>query len=286
MEPKIGVYVCHCGSNIAGIVDVEKVAEFAKTLPSVVVARDYKFMCSDPGQDLIKKDIKELGVNRVVVASCSPQMHEPTFRRAVQEGGLNPYYFEMANIREHCSWVTENPKEATEKAKALVSAAVRRIYYHQPLENKEVPVHPDTLIVGGGIAGIQAALEIANSGHKVYLVEKEPSIGGHMMQLDKTFPTLDCSACILTPKMSLVGAHPQIELLTYSEIDYVSGYVGNFRVKIRKKARCVDASLCSGCGICSAKCPIKIDSEFDEKLTKRKAIYTPFAQAVPQRPGH
>ncbi|MCX6008345.1 MAG: CoB--CoM heterodisulfide reductase iron-sulfur subunit A family protein [Chloroflexi bacterium] len=284
MEPKIGVYVCHCGSNIAGIVDVEKVAEFARTLPSVVVARDYKFMCSDPGQDLIKKDIKELGVNRVVVASCSPQMHEPTFRRAVQEGGLNPYYFEMANIREHCSWVTENPKEATEKAKALVSAAVRRIYYHQPLENKQVPVHPDTLIVGGGIAGIQAALEIANSGHKVYLVEKEPSIGGHMMQLDKTFPTLDCSACIRTPKMSLVGAHPQIELLTYSEIDYVSGYVGNFRVKIRKKARSVDASLCSGCGICSTKCPIKIDSEFDEKLTKRKAIYSPFAQAVPNVP--
>jgi len=231
MEPRIGVYICHCGSNIAATVDVEEVAEYAKTLPAVVISRDYKFMCSDPGQDLIKKDIRELGVNRVVVASCSPQMHEPTFRRAVQDAGLNPYYFEMANIREHCSWVTESRKEATEKARALVSAAVHRVYYHQPLENKEVPVHPDTLIVGGGIAGIQAALEIANSGHRVYLVEREPSIGGHMMQLDKTFPTLDCSACILTPKMSLVGAHPMIELLTYSEVDNVSGYVGNFRVK-------------------------------------------------------
>jgi len=281
MEPKIGVYICHCGSNIAGTVDVEKVAEYAKSLPSVVVARDYKFMCSDPGQDLIKKDIKELGVNRVVVASCSPQMHEPTFRRAVQDGGLNPYYFEMANIREHCSWVTESRKEATDKAKALVSAAVRRVFYHQPLENKEVPVHPDTLIVGGGIAGIQAALEIANSGHKVYLVEREPSIGGHMMQLDKTFPTLDCSACILTPKMSMVGAHPQIELLAYCEVDNVSGYVGNFRVKIRKKARYVDTTKCNGCGTCVTKCPVKVDSEFDEKLSKRKAIYTPFAQAVP-----
>ena len=281
MEPKIGVYVCHCGSNIAGTVDVEKVAEFAKTLPAVVVSRDYKFMCSDPGQDLIKNDIKELGVNRVVVASCSPQMHEPTFRRAVQDGGLNPYYFEMANIREHCSWVTESRKEATEKAKALVSAAVRRVFYHQPLENKEVPVHPDTLIVGGGIAGIQAALEIANSGHKVYLVERAPSIGGHMMQLDKTFPTLDCSACILTPKMSMVGAHPGVELLTYSEVDYVSGYVGNFRVKIRKKARYVDSTKCNGCGTCVTKCPVKVDSEFDERLSKRKAIYTPFAQAVP-----
>lgn len=281
MEPKIGVYICHCGSNIAATVDIETVAEYARGLPAVAIARDYKFMCSNPGQDLIKNDIKELGINRVVVASCSPQMHEPTFRKAVQDAGLNPYYFEMANIREQCSWVTESHQEATDKAKALITAAVRRVYYHQPLENKEVPVHPDTLIVGGGIAGIQAALEIANSGHKVYLVEKTPSIGGHMMQLDKTFPTLDCSACILTPKMSMVGAHPQIELLTYSEVDNVSGYVGNFRVKVLKKARYVDASKCTGCGTCITKCPIKVDSEFDEKLAKRKAIYTPFAQAVP-----
>jgi heterodisulfide reductase subunit A len=194
MEPKIGVYICHCGSNIAGTVNVEQVTEFAKGLPSVGVARDYKFMCSDPGQELIKNDIKELGINRVVVASCSPRLHEPTFRRALASAGLNPYFFEMANIREQCSWVIEDKEAATEKAKAMVSAAVRRVFYHQPLETKEVPVNPNTLVVGAGIAGIQAALEIADSGKRVYLVEREPSIGGHMAQLDKTFPTLDCSA--------------------------------------------------------------------------------------------
>jgi len=194
MEPNIGVYVCHCGANIAGTVDVEKVTEFAKGLPSVVVARDYKFVCSDPGQELIKSDIKELGVNRVVVASCSPRLHETTFRRAIASAGLNPYFFEMANIREQCSWVIEDKEAATEKAKAMVSAAVRRVFYHQPLEAREVPVNPNTLVVGAGIAGIQAALEIADAGHKVYLLDREPSIGGHMAQLDKTFPTLDCSA--------------------------------------------------------------------------------------------
>ncbi len=224
MEPRIGVYICHCGSNIADTVDVEEVVRFAQGLDSVVVARDYKFMCSEPGQELIKKDIGDLGLNRVVVASCSPTMHEPTFRRACQEAGLNPYLFEMANIREHCSWVTEDRAEATEKAKALVSAAVKRVYYHQPLETREVPVNPNTLVVGGGIAGIQAALKIADSEHKVYLVEREPSIGGHMAQLDKTFPTLDCSACILTPKMTQVGSHPYIELLTYSEVEEISGH--------------------------------------------------------------
>jgi len=284
MEPKIGVYVCHCGSNIAGTVDVEQVAEYSRSLPAVEIARDYKFMCSDPGQDLIKNDIRELGINRVVVASCSPQMHEPTYRRALQEAGLNPYFFEMANIREHCSWVTEDREKATEKAKALVSAAVRRVYYHQPLSANEVPINPNTLIVGGGIAGIQAALEIADSEHKVYLVEREPSIGGHMIQLDKTFPTLDCSACILTPKMSLVGAHPYIELMTYSEVEDVSGFIGNFKVKIRKRARYVDEDKCNGCGVCQEKCPWTADSEFDVGLAKRKAIYTPFAQAVPNIP--
>ncbi len=194
MEPKIGVYVCHCGANIAGIIDVGSVAEFARGLPSVVVARDYKFVCSDPGQDLIKNDIKELGLNRVVVASCSPRLHETTFRRTLASAGLNPYFFEMANIREQCSWVTEDKELATKKAKAMVSAAVLRVFYHEPLETRQVPVNPCTLVVGAGIAGIQAALEIADSGNKVYLVEREPSIGGNMARLDKTFPTLDCSA--------------------------------------------------------------------------------------------
>ena len=281
MEPKIGVYVCHCGTNIAGTVDVEAVTEFARGLPNVAIARNYMYMCSDPGQDLIRQDIKEMGLNRIVVASCSPTLHERTYRRVCQESGLNPYLFEMANIREHCSWVTEDKKAATEKAKALVSAAVRRVYYQEPLETREVPVNPNTLVVGGGVAGIQAALEIADSKHKVYLVEREPSVGGHMIQLDKTFPTLDCSACILTPKMSLVGAHPYIELMSYSEVKEVSGYVGNFKVKINKKARYVDVDKCTGCGECSNVCPVTVPNEFDLGLGNRKAIYRPFPQAVP-----
>jgi heterodisulfide reductase subunit A len=194
MELKIGVYVCDCGANIAGTVDVPQVVEFAKGLPNVAIAREYKFVCSDPGQDIIKKDIKEQKLNRVVIASCSPRLHELTFRRTLASAGLNPYLMEMANIREQVAWVTENKELATQKAKALVNAAIKRVAYHQPLETREVHMNPNTLVVGAGIAGIQATLEIANSGHKVYLVEKEPSIGGHMAQLDKTFPTLDCSA--------------------------------------------------------------------------------------------
>jgi len=283
MERRIGVYICHCGSNIAGIVDCEKVTEFAGGLDSVVVARAYKYMCSDPGQNLIKDDIKEHGLNRVVVASCSPRMHEPTFRRACQDAGLNQYLFEMANIREHCSWVHTDKQMATEKAKALVSAAVRRVYYQEPLETKEVPVNPNVLVVGGGIAGIQAALEVADSEHKVYLVEKDPSIGGHMAMFDKTFPTLDCAACILTPKMTTVGQHPYIQLMTYSEVEDVSGYVGNFKVKIRKKAKYIDEEKCTGCGQCQELCPISVPSEFDCGLGKRKAIYIPFPYAVPNK---
>ncbi len=281
MERKIGVYVCDCGSNIGGIVDVPKVLEYFQKIPTVTIAREYRFMCSGPGQQLIENDIRELGLNRIVVASCSPQMHEPTFRRLVQKAGLNPYLFEMANIREHASWVTDDPEAATEKAIALVNAAVRRVYYQEPLETKEVPVNPNTLVVGGGVAGIQAALEIADSLHKVYLVEKEPSIGGHMIQLDKTFPTLDCSACILTPKMTLAGSHPFIELMSYSEVIEVSGFIGNFSVKIRKKPRYIDVKECNGCSDCEKVCPVTVPSEFNMKLGTRKAAYRPFPQAVP-----
>jgi heterodisulfide reductase subunit A2 len=283
-EPKVGVYVCHCGLNIAKTVDVDQVTEYAGTLGGVAVTREYKFMCSEPGQELIKKDIREAGLNRVVVASCSPRMHEPTFRKACLDAGINPYLFEMANIREDCSWVHENREAATEKAKALVRAAVRRVRLQEPLEVREIPYHPDTLVVGGGIAGIQAALEIADSGHKVYLVERESSIGGHMIQLDKTFPTLDCSQCILTPKMAAVGSHPQIELLSFSEVEEVSGFVGDFQVKVRRKARYVDEEKCTGCGVCQEKCPFKTESEYNEGLSRRKAVYTPFAQAVPNVP--
>ncbi len=282
-QRKIGVYICHCGSNIAGTVDCPAVTAFAKALPNVTVARDYKYMCSEPGQNLIKQDIKELGLNRVVVASCSPRMHEPTFRHACQDAGLNQYLFEMANIREHCSWIHTDKAAATEKAKALVSGAVRRVYYQQPLQTKEVPVNPNTLVVGGGIAGIQAALEIADSGHTVYLVEREPSIGGHMAMFDKTFPTLDCAACILTPKMTTAGQHPFIKMMTYSEVEEVSGFIGNFKVKVRKKARFIDEEKCTGCGRCSEICPTKVPSEFEQGLGKRTAIYKPFPQAVPNK---
>lgn len=282
MAIKTGVYICHCGENIARTVDVEKVAEYAAGLDSVEVARHYLYMCSDLGQELIKNDIKELGLNRVVCASCSPRMHELTFRNACLEGGLNPYLYEQVNIREHCSWVHKDRGAATEKAKDLVRAGVRRVYHNEPLEVKEVPANPDTLIVGGGIAGISGALKIAASENKVYLVEREPSIGGHMSQLDVTFPTLDCSECILTPKMTDVGANPYIELMTYSEVEEVSGYIGNFKVKIRKKARFVN-DKCTACRDCIKGCPVEVLSEFEEGLGKRKAIYIPFAQAIPNK---
>ncbi len=282
---KTGVYVCHCGSNIAGMVDCEKVAKWAGGLENVAVARDYRFMCSSLGQELIEQDIREQGVDRVVVASCSPHMHEATFRAACERAGVNPYMFEMANIREHCSWVHTDYDEATEKAQALVAAAVNRVAHQQPLVEKRVPIDPNTLVVGGGVAGIQAALEIANAGYHVYLVEREPSLGGHMAQLDKTFPTLDCSACILTPRMFEAGNHRNITVLSYSEVEEVNGYIGNFDVRIRKKARCVDEELCTGCGVCEEKCPKSVvDGVFEAGVGYRKAIYRPFPQAVPKYP--
>jgi len=281
-EPRIGVFICHCGTNIAGTVDVDEVRDFVSGLPGVVSALDYKFTCSEPGQLQIKEAVEKERLNRVVVAACSPRMHEITFRKAIVEAGLNPYLLQIANIREQCSWVHKDGN--TEKAKALIHAAVNRANLLEALERKEVPVTPSVLVIGGGIAGIQAALNIADSNHKVYLVEREPSIGGRMIQLDKTFPTLDCSSCILTPKMAAVGSHPNIELMTYSEVEEVSGYVGNFKAKIKKKPRYVDSELCNGCGVCIEKCPWKADSEFDMGLGKRKAIYTPFPQAVPNVP--
>ena len=280
-ETRVGVYVCQCGINIGAIVDVEAVKNHAATLPNVAVARQYQFMCSEPGQEMIKKDIRELGINRVVVASCSPRMHEPTFQAVLKDAGLNPYYFDMANIREHCSWVTRDKAQATEKAKRLIQGSVARVVWQEPLEAREVPVTPSALVVGGGIAGIQAALNVADAGYHVYLVESDASIGGRMAQLDKTFPTLDCSACILTPKMVLVGRHPNITLLSYSEVAGVSGYVGNFKVKVKKKPRYVELGKCTGCDECTKVCPVEVPSEFDMALKQRKAIYRPFAQAIP-----
>jgi heterodisulfide reductase subunit A2 len=284
-EERIGVYVCHCGTNIAGVVDVAAVSAWAEKLPGVVVSRDYKFMCSSPGQELIEDDIKELGLTRVVVAACSPHLHEPTFRKACKRAGLNPFLCEMASIREQVSWVTVDKALATDKAKALTLAAIRRVPFQEPLEPIIVKINPNTLVVGGGVAGIQAALEIADSGTHVYMVEREPSIGGHMAQFDKTFPTLDCSACILTPKMTTAGQHPNITLLTWSEVEEVKGYVGNFTVKICKKARKINEELCTGCLICQEKCPKKvIDTVYEVGMTTRKAVYVPFQQAVPKYP--
>lgn len=288
MSEKVGVYVCHCGTNIAGTVDVENVAQWAaENLKDrgVVIGREYKFMCSSLGQELIEKDIKELDLTRVVVAACSPHLHEQTFRTACERAGLNPYLCELVSIREQVSWVHTDKAAATEKSKAVISGGVERVRMNDPLEPLQVPVHPATMVVGGGIAGIQAALEIADAGHQVYLVEREPSIGGHMAQFDKTFPTLDCSACILTPKMVSVGSHPNITMLTWSEVENVDGYVGNFTVTVRQKARYVNTDSCTGCGICWEKCPKKVvDDVYEAGFGQRKAIYTPFPQAVPKYP--
>jgi heterodisulfide reductase subunit A len=281
---RIGVFVCHCGSNIAGTVDVEAVARRAAGFPGVVYATEYKYLCSDPGQELIAKAVKEERLSGVVVAACSPRMHEPTFRELAWKSGLNPFLMEMANIREHCSWVHDEGPAATAKAIETVRMLVEKVRRNTPLEEIKVPVTKRALVIGGGVAGIQTALDIAGAGIPVTLIERSPSIGGHMAQLDETFPTLDCSQCILTPKMVELARHPLVTIHTYAEVEEVSGYVGNFKVKIRRKARSVDPRKCTTCGVCMEKCPAGVPSEFDCGLAERKAIYVPFPQAVPNTP--
>ena len=282
---KIGVFVCHCGSNIAATVDVKKVVEMALLEQGVVHAEDYPYMCSEAGQSRIAAAIAEKGLTGIVVCSCSPRMHEATFRKAAERAGLNPYMVEIANIREHCSWIHKDMAEATEKATILMRAAVAKVHLNAPLQAGESTVTKRALVIGGGIAGIQTAIDIADAGYHVDIVEKTPSIGGRMSQLDKTFPTLDCSACILTPKMVEAAAHDNITIHTYSEVEKVSGFVGNFTVDIRKKARYVDINKCTGCGVCQEKCPSKKSpNEFNRGLNNRSAIYTPFAQAIPNVP--
>ena len=268
----------------ADTIDVKSVAEYVSKLPGVVVSREYKYMCSDPGQELIQSDIKEHNLDRIVVASCSPLLHEHTFREATQKGGLNPYFFQMVNIRENVSWVNEDKGEATLKAKDLSRAAIHRSNFSKALEKRKVPINQTAMVVGGGIAGIHAALTLANAGKKVILIEKEPTIGGHMAKFDKTFPTLDCAACILTPKMSAVKKHPNITLWTYSEVTKVDGYVGNFHVTVKRKPRYIIEDLCVGCMDCIEQCVYKegkYPDEFDMGLGKRKPIYIPFPQATP-----
>jgi len=278
--PRIGVFVCHCGKNIAATVDVEQVVEAIAHYPGVVYAAHHEYMCSDPGQDLIKKAIGDHRLTGVVVAACSPSMHETTFRRAAEEAGLNPYLLEIANIREGCSWVHAGPT-TTDKAIRITRAMVEKVRGNHPLSPIEVGHAAKCLVIGGGISGIQAALDIADAGFEVLLVERTPSIGGRMAQLSETFPTLDCSQCILTPKMVEASRHPRIRLLTYSEVAEVTGYLGNYHVVIRKRPTYVDPDKCNLCGDCATACPIRVPSEFDRGLSERAAIYVPFPQAVP-----
>jgi heterodisulfide reductase subunit A len=281
-EAKIGVYICHCGGNISDTVDVEKVKEEVAKLKGVKIAETYEYVCSDPGQEMITEGIKEHNLNRIIVASCSPRMHLDTFRRTVKSAGLNPYLLDMANIREQCSWAHDDVEAATSKAIDLIRGAVARARYLEPLETESIPVNKDVLVIGGGVAGIMASLELADKGQQVYLVERSPSIGGHMAQLSKTFPTLDCSQCILTPRMVDAGQHPKIEIISMAEPVAVEGSPGNYRVLVRKLPRFVDASKCIACGECEKVCPVKVPSEFEAGLVPRRAIYVPFQQAVPR----
>ncbi|MFQ6081053.1 MAG: FAD-dependent oxidoreductase [Candidatus Bathyarchaeia archaeon] len=281
-EPRIGVYICHCGVNIASVVDVDDVAKYAEKLPNVAIAKHYVYMCSAPAQAIIKEDIKNHGLNRVVVASCSPRMHEDTFRRVVEEGGLNPYLFEMTNIREQCSWVhADKPKRATKKAKDLIRMSVAKARLLEPLQKREVKVTRRALIIGAGVSGVRAALDLAERGFDVYLVEKAPSIGGRMAQLNRLYPTGEYALDVLKPMMEAVVSNPKIKLLTNSELDAVEGFIGNFKAKITIKPRYVDEK-CDACGKCELVCPIEVLSEFDFGLSKRKAIYLPFPNAAPR----
>jgi heterodisulfide reductase subunit A len=283
MASRIGVYVCHCGINIAATVDSVEVAKYAAALPHVVVARDYMYMCSDPGQEMIQQDIRDYDLNRVVVASCSPRMHEPTFRTTIEEVGINPYYFEMANIREQVSWVHADREIGTQKAKELIAGTVAKAALLEPLEERQVDITPTAMVIGGGIAGLEATLTIAEAGYRVYLVERQPSLGGRMAQLNKTFPRMEDAGALVVSEMERVLEHPNVEVLAYSEVVEVSGYIGNFQVTVRRKPRFVDPDRCTACNKCAEACVLagQISDEFQVGLNRRAAIYQSFPQALP-----
>ncbi|MFH1415191.1 MAG: CoB--CoM heterodisulfide reductase iron-sulfur subunit A family protein [Elusimicrobiota bacterium] len=284
MSEKTGVYICDCGTNIAGALEIEKLIEFASGLEDVNLAKNHKLLCSEEGKEFLKTEIEENGLKRVVIAACSPKQHESTFMKALDSAGLNPYLMQMVNIREQCAWVTPDKDQATEKAKAFIRAAVKRVMLHEPLEKKKIDCVPDGLVIGSGVSGIEAALTMAQKGRKVYLVEKSPSVGGRVARYEDVFPNLECASCMLEPKLDELLHDDNIEVLTNSEVEEVLGFYGNFAVKIRKKARSVDMDKCIGCGACYEPCPVSVKNEFDEGLSERKAIYVPYPGALPNVP--
>ncbi|MBN1949418.1 MAG: CoB--CoM heterodisulfide reductase iron-sulfur subunit A family protein, partial [Candidatus Cloacimonetes bacterium] len=278
---RIGVFVCHCGVNIKDTVDVDKISVDLADYPGVSYIENYMFMCSDPGQNLIKKAIRENKLEGIVVAACSPTLHESTFQNAIEEAGLNKYQLEVANIREQCSWVHNEKEEATRKANLIIKTAIEKLRLNKSLQPIMAPLTKRVMVIGGGIAGIQAALDIAEGGYEVVMVEKKPSIGGHMIQLSETFPTLDCSQCILTPKMVQLAKNKKIKLLVNSEVQSVEGFMGNFEITVKRQPQYIDPDKCTLCDDCTAVCPVVVPSEYDEGLAWRRAIYIPFPQAIP-----
>lgn len=281
MAERIGVYVCECGPNIKDAMDLDKVVKFAQGLDNVVLAKPFRLLCSEEGKELVRKDIKEHNLTRVVIAACSPKEHEHTFKETLRKAGLNPFLLQIANIREQCAWVIKDNSLATDKAKAMIAAAVKRVVYHEPLEIKEIECLPDVLVVGAGIAGTSAALTLAQKNRKVYLVEKLPSIGGKATRYEAIFPTLECSSCVLNPGLDEILHNERIELLTLAEVQEALGFYGNFAVKVNKKARFVDIETCIGCGACLEVCSVKVKNEYNEGLDERGAIYIPYAGALP-----
>ncbi|MGB9497765.1 MAG: 4Fe-4S binding protein [Dissulfuribacterales bacterium] len=284
MAERIGVFVCECGPNIKDAMDIDEVVKFAQGLENVVLARPFGLLCSEEGKELVKKEIKEHDLTRVVIAACSPKEHEATFREILMNAGLNPFLLQIANIREQCAWVIKDKSLATDKAKAIINAAVRRVVHHEPLEIKELECQTDVLVIGAGVAGISAALTLAQKNRKIYLVEKLPCLGGKVALYEDLFPTLECASCMLDPVLDEVLHNGQIEVLTFSEVQEVLGFYGNFVVKVRKKARFVDIGTCIGCGVCLEVCPVKVRNEYNEGLDERRAIYIPYTGALPNVP--